>query len=173
MIRVNRTGKIVIRGAAILTWLSWMGVMFHFSSKAAWGGAHTLSLLEVLLASSFPALLESLSLQQLEILNLGVRKLAHLTEYGILAWLGFCTWYFGTRWPYSRALLLALLGSVIYAIADEVHQSFVPGRTALLSDVLIDILGVLAALWLIERSPARSLRDLRSSGTELIQPNQK
>lgn len=170
MPKANRS-KTIIRGATILAWLSWMGVMFYFSSKAVWGGARTLSLLEALLAAN-PALLES-SLQQLEMLNLAVRKLAHLTEYGILTWLGFYVWHVGIQQLRNRALLLTLLSSVIYAIADEIHQSFVPGRTALLSDVLVDALGSLIALWLIQRSLPQPTKSLRASNEALTELDQK
>jgi VanZ family protein len=37
-----------------------------------------------------------------------------------------------------RAMGLALLICVLYAISDEVHQLFVPGRGAQIKDVLID-----------------------------------
>ncbi|MBX9720207.1 MAG: VanZ family protein, partial [Candidatus Obscuribacterales bacterium] len=37
--------------------------------------------------------------------------------------------------------LIPLVFSCLYAISDEWHQSFVPGRTALASDVLIDTCG--------------------------------
>ena len=36
--------------------------------------------------------------------------------------------------------------AILYAITDEIHQSFVPGRTALLSDVVIDSIGAGAGL---------------------------
>jgi len=41
--------------------------------------------------------------------------------------------------------LLAILISIIYAISDEFHQLFVPGRACSLSDVLTDSAGVLFA----------------------------
>jgi len=41
--------------------------------------------------------------------------------------------------------LLAIMISIIYAITDEFHQLFVPGRTCSLSDVLTDSAGILFA----------------------------
>ncbi|MDI1321017.1 MAG: VanZ family protein, partial [bacterium] len=54
---------------------------------------------------------------------------------------------------------LALLLAAVYAATDEFHQSFVPGRTASLGDVLIDITGAFVALavaaaWQKWRMPA-------------------
>ena len=64
-----------------------------------------------------------------------LRKLAHMTEYGLL-WL---LWW--RALGYTRAAL-AVAVVVGYAISDEVHQSFVEGRHGAASDVAIDALGV-------------------------------
>ena len=42
----------------------------------------------------------------------------------------------------SKSGVLAVFISVLYAASDELHQSFVPGRTASTGDVLVDALGV-------------------------------
>jgi len=42
-------------------------------------------------------------------------------------------------------LLLTIIISIIYAISDEFHQLFVPGRNFAISDILIDSAGVLFA----------------------------
>jgi VanZ family protein len=73
--------------------------------------------------------------------DLYLRKGAHLTEYAILAVL------------LARALqrvIPAFLLGVLYAITDEVHQSFVRGRHAAPLDVAIDSVGLLIGLtaWL-------------------------
>ncbi len=65
--------------------------------------------------------------------DLVLRKLAHAAEFAVLGVL------------LLRALrreLPAFLLGVAYAISDEVHQHFVPGRRAAPLDVLIDSLGV-------------------------------
>jgi VanZ family protein len=73
-----------------------------------------------------------------------VKKGGHMIGYALLAigyWrgLGFTP----KKWP------LAWLLAVLYAVTDEFHQSFVPGRFASLWDVLIfDNLGALVPLLL-------------------------
>ncbi|HET7436047.1 MAG TPA: VanZ family protein [Thermoanaerobaculia bacterium] len=69
---------------------------------------------------------------QFEVVHFAVRKLAHLTEYGILAAL---IWRADKRWyvPLACALVLASL--------DEWHQSFVASRTGSPVDVGIDVVG--------------------------------
>lgn len=73
-----------------------------------------------------------------------VKKGAHVIGYSLLALL------------YWRALDLktekrwvAWLLTISYAVTDEIHQSFVPGRNSSLWDVVIfDNLGALISLWL-------------------------
>jgi VanZ family protein len=65
--------------------------------------------------------------------NISIRKLAHVTEYAIL----FCL----TRRALAGAAgaaWKALAMSIAYAALDEWHQAYVPGRSATLSDVLVD-----------------------------------
>jgi VanZ family protein len=49
------------------------------------------------------------------------------------------------RIKYKYFILIAILISTLYATTDEIHQFFVPGRTAALGDVLIDSLGILTS----------------------------
>lgn len=43
----------------------------------------------------------------------------------------------------------SLIIGVIYASSDEIHQSFTPGRGPLLTDVMIDTMGVLLGILLV------------------------
>ena len=66
-----------------------------------------------------------------------VKKGGHMAGYGLLA-LAF--WY-ALRWD-RKYLWLALVLSLVYAISDEFHQSFVPGRhPSWLDALLIDPAG--------------------------------
>lgn len=85
---------------------------------------------------------------ELGIWDLILRKIAHMIEFGVLALLiaralrGART---GMAWP--RALLWAAAASAGYAVSDEFHQSFVPGRGASPIDVGIDACGIALAIW--------------------------
>jgi hypothetical protein len=61
-----------------------------------------------------------------------VKKGAHMLGYGLLA---LAYWY-GLRFN-KRYWWLALLLAILYAITDEFHQSFVPGRHPSWVDVLM------------------------------------
>jgi VanZ family protein len=66
---------------------------------------------------------------------------AHAFMFGILAML----W---ARALVGRPRTCAFCVTVLYALSDEFHQLFVPGRTADPVDLLCDALGALAGLWL-------------------------
>ena len=68
-----------------------------------------------------------------------IRKIAHFTEYAVLSILLTLTLKsFGLTLKKSA---LAVLISFLYAISDEIHQYFVPGRAGRAFDVLIDTSG--------------------------------
>jgi len=79
----------------------------------------------------------------------------HLAAYALLAAL---LWWAlrgsGVRYPATAALLAA----VLYGASDEFHQSFVPGRTMTISDLLVDLIGASLALLIISWQRARRLR---------------
>lgn len=79
-------------------------------------------------------------------------KLAHVIEFlpaGVL----LARWW-GSRARAShvgRRLITVVVLGTLFAAADEVHQSFVPGRTADVMDVVADAVGILGGgvLWTI------------------------
>jgi VanZ family protein len=77
--------------------------------------------------------------------NYIVRKLAHLSVFGLLAVLVWRALY-----PRRFAMVGAWMFAVICACLDEWHQSFQPGRTPLLSDVVIDAFGAGIALFVVQ-----------------------
>jgi len=74
-----------------------------------------------------------------------IRKCAHFTEYFILSVLvlrGIRAGRPGSRFAWALAAIAIV---ACYASLDELHQHFVPGRTAAVGDVLIDTSGGIAA----------------------------
>lgn len=83
-------------------------------------------------------------------------KLMHALEYGVLGWL---TWralrlQLGDSRPYVVASLALVLTS-LYAVSDEWHQSFVPGRSPSVMDLVADVVGaatcIFMSVWFIQR----------------------
>lgn len=73
--------------------------------------------------------------------DLVLRKLGHLIEYAVLALLLLRAFGAHGLSPRSRSTAAALI-SLLYAVLDEYHQSFVPGREGSPRDVLLDALGI-------------------------------
>jgi len=79
-----------------------------------------------------------------------LRKIAHITEYSVLAFLAFraAAQSIGKR----RALAYAVLFAFAFALSDEYHQTFIAGRSGNAVDVTIDSLGIFLSVFLIDKS---------------------
>ena len=89
-------------------------------------------------------------------LHVLIRKTAHVTVYALLS----LFWFRAQRGPRSGWqpgwALLALLVSLLVAIGDEFHQSFLLSRTGTPWDVLLDSMGaLLMQAWLALRARRR------------------
>ncbi len=119
---VRRPGS---RAAWLWRWgppLLWMAVIFALSSR-----------------SQLPSAPQPL-------LDLLLKKAAHVAEYGVLAllWLRALS---PAGWRSARGpALAAFVIATLYAVSDELHQALVPGRHPQPVDVLIDAAGAAAAL---------------------------
>ena len=73
----------------------------------------------------------------------------HLVGYALLAFLLYRALYGSfSGWDLKAARNTFITG-VLYAISDELHQLFVPGRHASAADVGIDAAGILMALLVV------------------------
>lgn len=82
--------------------------------------------------------------------NYPLRKVAHATEYGILAIIFICIFKYK---KINNKYYLSILFTFLYACMDEIHQRF-SGRTSSFKDVLIDTSGCIFFLliyYLIEK----------------------
>ena len=86
------------------------------------------------------------------VLDYILRKLAHMTEYGLLL---FLLWRpFREVGSDRSALVAAFAIGLLYAASDEWHQSFVEGRHGTPVDVAIDAVGMTVAALLIRKRSA-------------------
>jgi len=81
------------------------------------------------------------------------RVIAHFSEYALLA--ALWSWALAPALG-RRALPLAAAISFAWAVSDEIHQSFVPGRDSDPLDVVVDSFGIAAGLWLSRLSARRA-----------------
>ena len=78
-----------------------------------------------------------------------IRKTGHFLGYGTLGLLWLRAWWMTVpRAKFLVEAILALLGTAVIASCDEFHQSFLPNRTGVPSDVLLDCLGATVLLLL-------------------------
>lgn len=77
-----------------------------------------------------------------------IRKIAHFSIYtivGILLMLLISTYNLKEKYRVNISLIIGIL----YASSDELHQKFIAGRSAKITDVMIDTLGVMVGITLI------------------------
>ncbi len=117
------------RYAPVVLLVVWLGVIFFFSAQTTIGAKPGITF-EVVL-----------------------RKIAHFFEFFILTFLVYKTADTYRPGKGERNLWIAVIGAVLYAVSDELHQSMVPGRRAAGIDVMIDSFGVfmMAILIILER----------------------
>lgn len=119
----------------IIKWtllLIWMLVIFLLSNQPN-SGATTYGIIEKILPNVQTNTLIST-------LNYIIRKLAHITEYFVLA---FLTVSLLKEYTKNERLIIftSIIFCISYAITDEFHQLYVIGRTGAIKDVGIDTIG--------------------------------
>jgi VanZ family protein len=77
-------------------------------------------------------------------------KIYHAIEYAILGFLCHRAFFFQkNQWVKKHASGFAWVLGSLYAISDEIHQYFVPGRSADIGDALADVAGISIILLLL------------------------
>ena len=77
-----------------------------------------------------------------------VRKLAHFSIYTLVGFF-IMSFMFTFNTKLKVQFGISILVGLIYAITDEYHQSFVPGRGPSATDVCIDTAGVFAGIMIV------------------------
>lgn len=122
----------------------WMILIFHLSNQVSTessklSGGLTHKILEAL------HMLDGKTIEQQEVIETIIRKLAHFFLYtlgGILILL-YINLYKITD---NNKVIISWTIGTAYAITDELHQLFVPGRSGEIRDVFIDSLGVITGI---------------------------
>ena len=135
----------------------WIGVVLYASTSAG-AMSNTSLVIRPLLHFLFPGTPE----ETITIYHAFIRKLAHLTEYSILAfWASAALWKSSKPNLRSYWYLFAFLIVAAVASIDEYNQSFDPLRTSSIYDVLLDCAGgaVMIMLCLLYKSKKNSERN--------------
>ncbi len=110
----------------ILYWLPpliWMSIIFLMSSK------------------------QRIALADTEVENFIIFKSLHVMEYGLLYLLLFRATFksFTKKISNKSIFTIVIIATILYAISDELHQTFVPTRQGAIRDIFIDTIGILIA----------------------------
>lgn len=108
---------------SVIAWLRWVPVAAYAT------------LIFVLSSNPRPALLP------------GLDKLIHVGEYCLFAGLLYWALVGSLQGRLGRVDALTVILTTLYGMSDEIHQFFVPGRTAEAVDVLADCFGALLCVY--------------------------
>ena len=131
----------------IILVLLWMILVFYLSNQGAddsaqLSGGLTRKVLEIL------HILDGKTIEEQAIIETIIRKLAHFWLYtlgGILILLHFNLYKISDK---NKVIISWSIGTA-YAITDELHQLFVPGRSGEIRDVCLDSLGLITGIILL------------------------
>jgi VanZ family protein len=141
----------------------WLPVLFmigamYYASTDVFSGDNTRNVIERIVLWLRPHTRE----HTLATINYTVRKLAHFTEYAVLAALLFRAFRADSllrwRWRWAAYSFGMALG---WALLDEFHQTFTHTRGGSIYDSLLDTSGalfMLAVIWLVNKQAAGGRR---------------
>ena len=122
----------------IILLILWMALIFTLSNYSAVESSSQSGLITTLLS-------KILKINNIEILEVIIRKSAHLFEYILL---GILTINFLKDYKINKLIFISIFIGSIYACTDEIHQLFIPGRSCQISDIFIDSIGVSIGVFL-------------------------
>lgn len=137
--------KKIVRILSFLPAVTWMVLIFSFSAAPAVESSETsdgisYKIVKAMAALPFLDWEEEELEEKAETFHVPIRKAAHFSEYALLAVLWAVPFGYITKSTKKR-MATAFLLCFIYAVSDEIHQLFVPGRDGNIKDVLIDTAG--------------------------------
>lgn len=126
-IKIKNQGK-KIKIIKIIFLIIWCILIFYFSNQS---GNISQSKSDIFV-DLFSKIFNDLSYDSLKNLSFLIRKLAHIFLYFILYLLSYNVF---------KNKKYSFLFCLIFAITDEVHQYFIPGRSCEIRDILFDTSG--------------------------------
>ena len=123
----------------------WMVVIFSFSNQGGTKSSNTSQKVTKVIIDMVGNNSKAQNEQFIANLEKVIRKLAHYSIYtvgGIL----IMSYAYTLDKPRRQQVCESLIFGAFYAVTDELHQFFVPGRSARFFDIGIDTLGVLTGI---------------------------
>lgn len=79
-----------------------------------------------------------------------LKESLHLIEFGILYWLFIFQLARNGRLSKKASVVVAWV-AILYGLTDEIHQAFVPSRSATVIDFIKDAIGVAVSYWIMKK----------------------
>lgn len=140
----------IFRTLSVILLLLWMCLIFSLSAETAAASSKTSGSLIAAIIEFFYrdfSTLDTAAQQELIApFQFIARKTAHFSIYAVLGLFAFLSMV--TYKQLKLILRSAIAGGIclIYAVSDEIHQLFIPGRSGEIRDVLIDFCGAMSAV---------------------------
>lgn len=131
----------------IISWLLvilWMGLIFYLSHQPAVESANLSSGIMERILVLIDRVIVGLKIDP-NYFHFTIRKSAHFFAYFILGILVINALK-SSGLTGLRHFLIGLVICILFAISDEVHQLFIPGRAGQVMDVVIDTTGAIAGI---------------------------
>ncbi len=159
----------LFRIITVVLLISLMVFIFNMSSQTADQSSATsgsvISFFARLLIENFEDLTPEKQTEIIGSFQFMVRKGAHFTAYALMGVLAFLSLVTYKTLALKIRTALSTVICLLYSISDEIHQSFIPGRSCELRDVCIDMGGALITIVLmfiiVRFSKSRFLKNLR------------
>jgi VanZ family protein len=81
----------------------------------------------------------------------GKDKVEHLAYFFLTGLCAFRAARFGEGWSTRKTAVFLILTGLLWGCSDEIHQSYTPGRSVEIGDVLADTAGVVLAVAIGEK----------------------
>ena len=146
----KRNRILVIRWIIYIVFtLCWMVVIYTFSAKNSTESQAESNGVGMFIGKTVISDFEEWSAEEqqefAEKWDYPIRKAAHMTEYAVLGFLLVGALIY-KRKKYKLNAIVSLLVAALYAVSDEIHQYFVPGRSCRIIDIGIDSLGAILSI---------------------------
>jgi len=129
----------------------WMGLVFFFSHQQGDVSSKTSEGFIKQILEMIPGITNMSDVEKenlIENIHLIVRKLAHFSIYAVGGIIMFL-WLIAYDFSIPKAFIMALGMCFIYAVSDEIHQTFIADRSGEIRDVCIDTLGALTGISIV------------------------
>ncbi len=140
--------KIIIRIILLILLFGTFFIIFGFSNQNGEESSGISRKVTVMITDKILKLSNDKKMQIFDRMESIIRKIAHFSIYTIVGMLlmGFFSTY---QIEEMGRIYISIVIGIIYATSDEIHQAFIPNRSAQLTDVMIDTMGVLLGICLI------------------------